>query len=1580
MAARVNKKVVIPLLVTLTVVVGAAVAASLFFGRTSEYYKTKGDAAAAAEDWTRAEEFYSKAVFKDQGNLALLDLWRDSIARIVPEDAIKARDLYTKWSSILKRKTEIRPFEPQFHVDWLTHVLSVSLPEPSSADAAFLMAETENMVRSRPSGDSDPLWERAQRFRGIAGAYRMREAGLESRLRDEARADLQQAVAADPTDSLAVDALIRWHLYDASDLAGRSKSREALARAEEARSVAQAHLAKHPDDVLIAHALAETHLATATYERDLPDVSTDAMVEYRRALARAEELALASQSIEWWKARRLANDLLWVAEDRAAGVARAAELIEHALKGDPNHPQLRFERARFLAMAGRRDEAMKSYQELIDSPNLPVSLKSVQLFATRPLAALAQFEMDVDQWTRADRGDGEAVAKARAQAKARLDLYRSLVSDADENLHYVEGRFALADRRPAEAASRLNQFLTMVGRRPIPTSQRLAALLDLASALEQTNQPGSAFEYLEQAAALTGFAHPPILESLIALDLAGQNLERAERNLARLQEVAPGSAAAGDLRRRLDLARGQTDAATVDDPVMAAILRARDLAVEGQIDQARAALLGARGSAPENLGLLYELARLEHLQDRKAEALRYADEALALLDAGKGAVPEAAETARQQWRLLRALLNDEDLQPILEEIVDSRPALSPIDNHLEKWRLFNAHGLKAPATAHLDAARSIDARHPAILEHDFLAALASNDLEAARRLTQAATEANADLASGLTFRGRLELHTGKTTTAIATLIQAANLKPYDSVPWRLLGVAHLSAGNLPSAAEAFEKSLQREPTNVLTLRELAKLQFRRGDLNGALASIRKARALAPADENIHEAWLDLEGRHGDRPRAIQIRQRQHALASGGALNPAQLDNALSLVDLYELDGDFAKADALLSSLNPTEAAQRLRVATARADWHLKQEQIDAGRDALLAFTRTNPPPDNQLMTSALIALTQYFVDASRTNDAIETARSAIPFQDPVRREADRCLGEIYLALTRVEEALECYERALSGGADNPALSIQMVNLHLVLSKRDQTADPASAARHRDRAGALLDDLEKSAGVSLETMLLRGELHFQSGDLRAAERAFNEAVAAYPQDPRSWSARARFNLTQIADKGEIERAPRVRADVDQAMQISPGSEAPLLILADLARSRRHPQTGRPDPDVTTLISTWRRILEVNPRNEEVRSNLVELLYSRREYTQAQVLIQEAINLDPKRGAWHEIQGDLERNLGSPPEQYANHYGLAFEKQPSANRLLKLGRAWLAVKPPRAAQVIALYRQFEKEVGGLPSHRLLLAQAQALSGDGAAGSATLREAATMILAQTDPAARDDLLQQWFEALRLVATADRFAALAREAFGEFDDPWPEALLGQALVEAAGGSGAADGSARRGEGISRMNAARDRIKVLPRGEERTIRLQRELGWNLAGACYAAGDFAAAADAWRWVLEVEPDHFATLNNLAYALANDLDRPEEALDYARRAYEASPTDPTMLDTYGYVLFRNGRLEEAERTLRDSLNRADQSGARMHLGEVLAARGNVEEARRELNRARTLAVQQNQTRRVAEIDEVLGRLP
>ena len=60
-----------------------------------------------------------------------------------------------------------------------------------------------------------------------------------------------------------------------------------------------------------------------------------------------------------------------------------------------------------------------------------------------------------------------------------------------------------------------------------------------------------------------------------------------------------------------------------------------------------------------------------------------------------------------------------------------------------------------------------------------------------------------------------------------------------------------------------------------------------------------------------------------------------------------------------------------------------------------------------------------------------------------------------------------------------------------------------------------------------------------------------------------------------------------------------------------------------------------------------------------------------------------------------------------------------------------------------------------------------------------------------------------------------------------------------------------------------------------------------------------------------------------------------------------------------LDTYGYLLWKAGRLPEAEEALLRSLRVKPTALANYHLAEVLAARGNVAQARTAIQRAKGL---------------------
>jgi tetratricopeptide (TPR) repeat protein len=67
----------------------------------------------------------------------------------------------------------------------------------------------------------------------------------------------------------------------------------------------------------------------------------------------------------------------------------------------------------------------------------------------------------------------------------------------------------------------------------------------------------------------------------------------------------------------------------------------------------------------------------------------------------------------------------------------------------------------------------------------------------------------------------------------------------------------------------------------------------------------------------------------------------------------------------------------------------------------------------------------------------------------------------------------------------------------------------------------------------------------------------------------------------------------------------------------------------------------------------------------------------------------------------------------------------------------------------------------------------------------------------------------------------------------------------------------------------------------------------------------------------------------SVLNNLAYLLAENNERLPQALEYAKRALDAKPNNPGLLDTYAYVLFKNGDVLQAAEFVAASLQQYEQ---------------------------------------------------
>ncbi len=105
-----------------------------------------------------------------------------------------------------------------------------------------------------------------------------------------------------------------------------------------------------------------------------------------------------------------------------------------------------------------------------------------------------------------------------------------------------------------------------------------------------------------------------------------------------------------------------------------------------------------------------------------------------------------------------------------------------------------------------------------------------------------------------------------------------------------------------------------------------------------------------------------------------------------------------------------------------------------------------------------------------------------------------------------------------------------------------------------------------------------------------------------------------------------------------------------------------------------------------------------------------------------------------------------------------------------------------------------------------------------------------------------------------------------------------------------------------------------------------------------------------------RAILAEDPDNATALNALGYTLADRNERIQEALEYIQRALKVRPDDPTVIDSMGWVQYRMGNYDEAEKYLRRAFELLQDAEIAGHLSEIIWAKGDKSEAKRLLREA------------------------
>ncbi len=367
--------------------------------------------------------------------------------------------------------------------------------------------------------------------------------------------------------------------------------------------------------------------------------------------------------------------------------------------------------------------------------------------------------------------------------------------------------------------------------------------------------------------------------------------------------------------------------------------------------------------------------------------------------------------------------------------------------------------------------------------------------------------------------------------------------------------------------------------------------------------------------------------------------------------------------------------------------------------------------------------------------------------------------------------------------------------------------------------------------------------------------------------------------------------------------------------------PFLLVGMLAEAAGRPQDA---------LALYDKALSRQPKAALVYSRKADILIRAHRLPEALEVYRLAVRAGLELPVFHRKMGMILEQLGRH-EEAVREFQEARRRAPRdkttayllAETLQQLGRY------DEAVEVLeSLLTQFPKD---LPTH-LQLAEIHLARGDPAAAEEWCRRARQ--IAPDSPAPLAALAEVRFRQERW----DDAVRLAREALEA--DPNQTSLR---LLVAFALAGKED-----------YAAAVKEIRALLAAQPENI----EWRYLLAGLYSEMGDEAAAERELERILALRPDHAPSNNDLGYLWADHGKNLKRAEAMIRRALEADPKRPAYLDSLGWVLYKQGRFQEALGPLQEAIRLAPDLDPVLwdHLGDSYWRLGRPEEAEKAWKRA------------------------
>lgn len=553
--------------------------------------------------------------------------------------------------------------------------------------------------------------------------------------------------------------------------------------------------------------------------------------------------------------------------------------------------------------------------------------------------------------------------------------------------------------------------------------------------------------------------------------------------------------------------------------------------------------------------------------------------------------------------------------------------------------------------------------------------------------------------------------------------------------------------------------------------------------------------------------------------------------------------------------------------------------------------------------------------------------------------------------------------------LECFDtKAVAGKALSALIPIVLLGC----SSLPLAPNQALAQSQPSGQGSIQSDMDSQLMFELMIAELagrRGQLDVaMSGYLRASERTddprVSERATRLAIFGRQWKEAERVARRWITLDPDNPEAPQV---LGQSLLRQNKIRQVTKLYSDLVENsddRRQTLSDiqfelQRNENPATSVSVMQTLAKAFGKESEAQLGLARAFVTNNENTEALQAAEAAVRISPEDTASLLLRAQIMSGIGQPEEAFST-LAAALEENPD-NANLRLGYAQLLVEGGRYDQVGSLLDQIHSEAATDSDTLLTISllaiesrridQARIFLTDLLA-SGEHSDQANFYLARIS-----DDQQEFSQAIRYydaVAQGDlQFSAQLRAA--ELTAQTGNLEEGRSRLQRLAGSVSSPAMQPRlvtaeSRMLQNANKSGEAVLVLTDGLER-FPDNEELLYARALAANSAGDNAMMIIDLNRLIEADPDNAHALNALGYHYADENIELEMAERLLEKANTLLPEDPAIMDSLGWLRYRQGQYDEAIELLRRAYKLYPDPEIAAHLGEALWLSGAQGEAQK-----------------------------